>query len=111
MNAGQILDFVLENKDAKDDKLTKLVEDFMSSHKPYYHEKTKVIDACSICSFEDVESCLDKASKEKHKRSEVVEYLEKTFSKREVCLLLTNSISENESLRAKFADLMKYIRI
>ena len=63
MNAGQILDFVLENKDAKDDKLIKLVEDFMSSHKPYYHEKTKVTDACSICSFEDVESCLDKASK------------------------------------------------
>lgn len=105
MNAGEMLDFVLENKDSKDKELVKLVEGFIASKKPYNHEEKTTTAACSICDIDDLEGRL-KNSDEPQKFSEEVERMENSLSKREACFLLSHLLIENIMMRKKIDTLL-----
>ena len=106
MNAGEMLDFVLENKDSKDEELVKLVEGFIASKKPYNHEEKTTTAACSICDLDSLEGRL-KNSDELQKFSEEVERMENALSKREACFLLSHLFVENIMMREKINTLLR----
>ena len=106
MNAGEMLDFVLENKDSKDEELVKLVEGFIASKKPYNHEDKTTTAACYICDIDDLEDRLKNSGKPQ-RFSEEVERMENTLSKREACFLLSHLFVENIMMRKKIDTLLK----
>lgn len=110
MTKDQIIDFCLDNHNLTDKELNeKLIQHLKPSEtvEEYDHSKTSLMDACGLSESKNINEegfQLDMESAESG--SEVVEYIENKYSKRELSYVVFQLINVN----SKLTKLIKYLK-
>lgn len=110
MTKNQIIDFCLDNNNLTDKELNeKLIQHLKPSENTegYDHSKSSLMDACGLSKSGNINEegfQLDMESAENG--SEVVEYIENKYSKRELSYITFQLINVN----SKLTKLIKYLK-
>ena len=110
MTKNQIIDFCLDNHHLTEKELNeKLIQQLKPSEiaEEYDHSKSSLMDACGLSKSKNVsEEGFELSIEHANHGSEVVEYIENTYSKRELSYVTFQLINVNN----KLTKLIKYLK-
>lgn len=110
MTKNQIIDFCLDNHHLTEKELNKkLIQHLKPSEiaEEYDHSKTSLMDACGLSKSKNInEDGFQLDMEPVEKGSEVVEYIENKYSKRELSYVVFQLINVNN----KLTQLIKYLK-
>lgn len=110
MTKNQIIDFCLDNHHLTEKELNeKLIQHLKPSEiaEEYDHSKTSLMDACGLSKSRNIsEEGFELGMEHVENGSEVVEFIEKKYSKRELSYVTFQLINVN----SKLTKLIKYLK-
>lgn len=110
MTKDQIIDFCLDNHNLTDKELNvKLIQHLKPSEivEEYDHSKSSLMDACGLSKSKNIsEEGFEFGMEHAESGSEVVEYIENKYSKRELSYMAFQLINMNN----KLTKLIKYLK-
>lgn len=110
MTKNQIIDFCLDNHNLTEKELNeKLIQHLKPSEaiEEYNHSKNSLLDACGLSNSKNInEEGFSLDVEHMTHGSEVVEYIENTYSKRELSYMTFQLIT----LNGKLTKLIKYLK-
>lgn len=110
MTKNQIIDFCLDNNNLTEKELNeKLIQYLKSSEtaENYDHSKSNLMDACGLSNSRNIsEEGFELDIKNVKSNSEIVEYIENKYSKRELSYIVYQLMEVNN----KITKLIKYLK-